>query len=114
MEGSYVYIQSEYRNTDGCDLFTVGFYAPDGSWHPESDWGTELEAGNRCHFLNGGDSLLERIDKETALRAEVDRLLKEKSDVNEEILKFIRWSYQTKEDEDYAKRILHKFLTRIK
>lgn len=28
----YVYIRSEPG------LYTVGFYAPDGTWHAESDW----------------------------------------------------------------------------
>jgi hypothetical protein len=37
---SYVYVRSEPG------LWTVGFYAPDGSWEPESD--------HQAHFLNGG------------------------------------------------------------
>ena len=44
----YVYIR-----TDGC--WTVGFYSPDGKWHPDSDHSTQEEAGKRVHYLNGGN-----------------------------------------------------------
>lgn len=44
----YVYIQSEPN------LFTVGFYKPDGKWEPESDHTTADEAARRVHYLNGG------------------------------------------------------------
>jgi len=44
----YVYIKSEPS------LYTVGFYSPDGKWHPESDWDFQEDAANRVHFLNGG------------------------------------------------------------
>lgn len=44
----YVYIESEPQ------LFTVGFYGPDGKWNPESDHGTREEAAERVRFLNGG------------------------------------------------------------
>jgi hypothetical protein len=44
----WVYIKSEPR------LWTVGFYSPDGSWNPESDWSTSKEAAARVHYLNGG------------------------------------------------------------
>lgn len=46
----WVYIQSEISPP----LYTVGFYAPDGEWHAESDWGTRDEAAARVRFLNGG------------------------------------------------------------
>jgi hypothetical protein len=45
---SYVYIRSEPQ------LWTVGFYAPDGKWHPESDHGSSEEAAERVVLLNGG------------------------------------------------------------
>jgi hypothetical protein len=45
-----VYINSEPG------LWTVGFYSPDGKWHPDSDWGTSKEAADRVHYLNGGQS----------------------------------------------------------
>lgn len=35
-------------------LFTVGYYAPDGTWTAESDHGTADEAAARVHYLNGG------------------------------------------------------------
>lgn len=44
----WVYIQSEPL------LWTVGFYAPDGTWNPESDWGSRDEAAERVRWLNGG------------------------------------------------------------
>ena len=36
----------------GC--YTVGFYSPDGEWHPESDHPTSEEAAQRVRWLNGG------------------------------------------------------------
>jgi hypothetical protein len=43
----YVYVRSEEQ------LWTVGFYTPDGKWIPESDWGTKEEAAKRVAYLNG-------------------------------------------------------------
>jgi hypothetical protein len=37
----YVYIQTEKQ------LWTVGFYDPDGEWHPESDHESPEEAANK-------------------------------------------------------------------
>jgi hypothetical protein len=45
----YVYIKSEPQ------LWTVGFYAPDGKWMPESDHSTKDSAAARVHYLNGGE-----------------------------------------------------------
>jgi hypothetical protein len=44
----YVYIRSEPQ------LWTVGFYTPDGEWVPESDWNSQDEARKQVHWLNGG------------------------------------------------------------
>ncbi len=44
----YVYIRSESQ------LWTVGFYGPNGKWNPESDHDSEEEAAKRVHYLNGG------------------------------------------------------------
>ena len=44
----YVYIKSE------SDLWTVGFYSPDGKWNPESDYDSREKAAERVHYLNGG------------------------------------------------------------
>lgn len=35
------------------DLWTVGFYEPDGKWQPESDHGSSEAAAERCAWLNG-------------------------------------------------------------
>lgn len=44
---SYVYIKSEPN------LYTVGFYDPNGKWHPESDHFKYEEAAARAAWLNG-------------------------------------------------------------
>ncbi len=44
----WVCIQSEPN------LWTVGFYSPDGKWCAESDHKTAFEAAERVHYLNGG------------------------------------------------------------
>lgn len=43
----YVYVKSEPQ------LWTVGFYRPDGRWEPESDHGSSESAAGRVHWLNG-------------------------------------------------------------
>lgn len=45
---SYVYIRSEPQ------LWTVGFYDPQGVWHPDLDFSSPREAAERVHYLNGG------------------------------------------------------------
>ena len=48
MENSkWVYIQSEPK------LYTVGFFAPDETWHTDSDWSFKEDAAKRVSFLNG-------------------------------------------------------------
>jgi len=44
----WVYVKSEPQ------LWTVGFYSPDGKWHADSDFNSKEEAAERCHYLNGG------------------------------------------------------------
>ena len=44
----YVYIKSELN------LWTVGFYDPNGKWIPESDHATPELAAEKVHYLNGG------------------------------------------------------------
>lgn len=53
---SYVYINTESFVEDGVhhNLYTVGFYKPDGSFEPESDHPDKNEAAYRVHWLNGG------------------------------------------------------------
>jgi len=48
----YVYVHMEHESD--FDVFTVGFYNPDGMWMPEGDYGTRNEAAARVHYLNGG------------------------------------------------------------
>ena len=45
---TWVYIKSEPN------LWTVGFYRPDGEWEAESDFNSTEAAAARCHYLNGG------------------------------------------------------------
>src|SRR6266571_4058347 len=55
---SYVYIRTEP------ELWTVGFYRPDGTWEPESDHGSKEDAARHVISLNGGcpdGELLEQI-----------------------------------------------------
>ena len=44
----YVYIRSEPQ------LWTVGFYTPEGEWIAESDYECRDDAAERVHWLNGG------------------------------------------------------------
>lgn len=44
----WIYIQTE------ANLWTVGFYDPEGKFHGDSDHSSREEAGNRCNYLNGG------------------------------------------------------------
>ncbi len=43
-----------YLKSVECGCFTVGFYDPDGKWHPDSDHDTSDEAAKRVAYLNGG------------------------------------------------------------
>lgn len=45
----YVYIRTEPN------VYTVGFYDPQGVWQPESDYNSRAEAAARVSFLNGGE-----------------------------------------------------------
>jgi len=56
----YVYIQPEQH------LWTVGFYSPDGKWHPDSDHTEKQCAANRVHWLNGGTKPILYFDDEGA------------------------------------------------
>jgi len=48
---SYVYVYSK-----AAGVYTVGFYRPDGTWEPESDWPSAEAAAERVHWLNGGEA----------------------------------------------------------
>lgn len=56
---TWVYIQSEVSP----DLFTVGFYKPDGTWEPDSDHRDREEAAKRVRYLNGGNEMSDEIRK---------------------------------------------------
>jgi len=58
----YVYFETE-RSAEHV-LYTVGFYSPDGAWHPESDHNDKEEAAKRTAFLNG--SFAPKISKQEA------------------------------------------------
>lgn len=45
---AWLFIQSEPT------LWTVGFYDPNGDWHPESDHDDPEDAAARVNYLNGG------------------------------------------------------------
>jgi hypothetical protein len=49
MNITWVYLRSEPQ------LWTVGYYRPDGKWASESDHGSPEEAAERVHYLNGGN-----------------------------------------------------------
>jgi len=51
---NYVYLKTEPQ------LWTVGFYTPEGKWIAETDCKTESEAAERVHWLNGGNREQER------------------------------------------------------
>lgn len=42
-----------YEKTES-NLWTVGYYDPDGKWCSESDHDSADEAAKRVHYLNGG------------------------------------------------------------
>ena len=57
----YVYIQTEFAGKKICegtyyehDLFTVGFYDPEGKWQSHSDHGSREEAERVVKGLNSG------------------------------------------------------------
>ena len=50
-----MYVYRRVPDGPGHYLYTVGFFHPDGTWEPESDWETRDEAALRVRFLNGGN-----------------------------------------------------------
>lgn len=70
----YVYVRSEPS------LWTVGFYAPDGKWEPESDHASSDEAARRVMWLNGSgrpdaDLMVSRIQDALMTAEEGDALV---------------------------------------
>lgn len=54
---NYVYVRSEPG------LWTVGFYAPDGRWNSEADFGDPEKAAERVAWLNGSGPHIHAHDK---------------------------------------------------
>lgn len=52
-----------YRKTEP-QLWTVGFYDPDGKWQAESDHEIREEASKRVHYLNGGEDPVGELEQE--------------------------------------------------
>ena len=44
----FVYLKTEPQ------LWSVGFYQPDGKFHAVEDFSRQEEAAKRVHYLNGG------------------------------------------------------------
>ena len=68
----YVYRKAELN------LWTVGFYSPDGKWNPESDFPSRTYAANRVHYLNGGgdnDSVYGTESSTAAIARVISKLL---------------------------------------
>lgn len=72
----YVYKESERWVEKGHThvLYTVGFYDPDGKWHPESDHDNQEEAAKRVAYLNGSESHLKMIQKIGEIKEELKKL----------------------------------------
>lgn len=51
-----MYVYEETEHTSAHVLYTVGHYAPDGQFHPESDHGDSAAAASRTAYLNGDAS----------------------------------------------------------
>lgn len=51
---AYVYVVSEPETP----LYTVGFFDPNGKWHPESDFNSREDAAKRVAYLNGANAPL--------------------------------------------------------
>lgn len=69
-----------YRET-GPDVWSIGFYTPDGEWHPQTNRDNRDDAEAHLHYLNGGvrtpastfDSIARRIGRQFAeIEAELD------------------------------------------
>jgi len=48
----YVYVERVV--IDGGTEYTVGHYAPGGTWVPHSTYGSHSDAGRLVNYLNGG------------------------------------------------------------
>jgi len=69
---TYEYIQSEP------ELWTVGYYDPNGKWMPESDHDRPKEAAARVAYLNGSTTPAEVLDE--LLGVSLEELAKHSND----------------------------------
>ena len=53
----YVYKRSEPQ------LYTVGYYDPEGNWNPESDHSERAAAAARVAYLNGAGAVRQVLDQ---------------------------------------------------
>lgn len=77
---SYVYIRSEPR------LWTVGTYAPDGTWEPESDHDSPQDAAARVTVLNGGPAPAAPVKPPTIHEA-IDVLFRDRHSLASDIIR---------------------------
>lgn len=63
---AWVYVRTEPQ------LWTVGFYAPDGKWNTDSDYNDRQQAADRCAVLNGGAPAAEVAALREALEAVIE------------------------------------------
>lgn len=54
-----------YKKTEK-NLWTVGFYSPDGKWNADSDYNSSEEAAKRVTLLNGGTTIEINYEKQIA------------------------------------------------
>jgi len=57
----YVFVESEE------ELWTVGFYTPNGRWMSESDHSSSEKAAARTNYLNGGSASKRFTEKDFTL-----------------------------------------------
>lgn len=50
----YVY-KADYVAALRQTVYTVGYYSPDGEWHPESEYQDKDRAAAQVSYLNGGE-----------------------------------------------------------
>jgi hypothetical protein len=103
-KSKYVYIKSEPN------LYTVGFYRPDGGWEPESDWRRSEDAAEQVHYLNGGQREEQR---ESAM---TPTTMTPKEIANTAIETFLEYTYRERTDQDEEARVCatNEVLERIK
>lgn len=81
---SYVYIRSESQ------LWTVGFYQPNGRFESESDHGSPEEAAERVRFLNGGNPGIQFDARKIEPARILEILLSYQAKMNEELIDWIK------------------------